>query len=223
MPRLALAICVLWFLSLFVFRTVVQWRTTGSTGIKGFHGRLGSLPWTAGVAASLGLALAPLAPLATLFAWPGGSLLITVPSLHVAGAILALVGNAGGLLAQLAMGSSWRVGVDTSERTQLVTRGMFAWVRNPIFSFISLSVLGLALLVPNPLSLLAGALTLVGIEVQVRAVEEPHLLRMHGTDYARYAARVGRFLPAIGRLHDDASRPGTAHASSHRHLDVTER
>ncbi|MBW2286955.1 MAG: isoprenylcysteine carboxylmethyltransferase family protein [Deltaproteobacteria bacterium] len=223
MPRLALAICMLWFFSLFVFRTIVQWRATGSTGVKGFHGRVGSLPWIAGVAASLGLALAPLAPLSALFDWPGGSLLVAEPGLHWAGAAFALIGNAGGLLAQLAMGSSWRVGVDASERTELVTHGMFAWVRNPIFSFISLSVLGLVLLVPNPLSLLAGVLTLVGIEVQVRAVEEPYLLRMHGADYARYAARVGRFVPAIGRLRDDASRPGTAHASSHRHLDVTER
>jgi hypothetical protein len=28
--------------SLFVTRTIVQWRATGSTGIKGFHGSTGS-------------------------------------------------------------------------------------------------------------------------------------------------------------------------------------
>jgi protein-S-isoprenylcysteine O-methyltransferase Ste14 len=42
------------------------------------------------------------------------------------------LGLAGSLLAQLAMGDSWRIGVDESEKTELVTAGPFAVVRNPI-------------------------------------------------------------------------------------------
>lgn len=200
MPRLALAICLLWFVSLFVLRTLVQWRKTGSTGVKGFHGRPGSLPWLAGMAASLGLVVAPLAPLAALLGWPGGALFFSSQPLHLAGAALAFAGIAGALLAQLSMGDSWRVGVDASERTRLVTDGLFAWIRNPIFSFIGLSLAGLLLLVPSALSLLAVLLTVLGIETQVRAVEEPYLLDTHGEPYARYAGRVGRFLPGVGRL-----------------------
>jgi len=98
------------------------------------------------------------------------------------------------------MGDSWRVGVDESEKTQLVTSGLFGWVRNPIFSFMWLSVAGLVLVVPNALSLLASSLTVLGIEAQVRAVEEPYLKHIHGEAYARYAATVGRFVPGIGRL-----------------------
>jgi protein-S-isoprenylcysteine O-methyltransferase Ste14 len=108
------------------------------------------------------------------------------------------------------MGNSWRVGVDENERTALVSDGMFAWVRNPIFSFITLSAFGLLLLLPNALAVLAAGLTLLGIELQVRAVEEPYLLRTHGADYARYAARVGRFIPAIGRLRDQELRTEAA-------------
>jgi len=200
MPRLALALCVLWFAALFLFRTVLQWRKTGSTGVKGFHGRVGSLPWIAGVSASLGLALAPLAPLGSLLGWPGGALLVQHTPIHVAGVALALIGTTGALFAQLTMGDSWRVGVDESEKTELVTGGLFSWVRNPIFSFILVSVVGLLLVVPNVLSLLSGTLTLLGIETQVRAVEEPYLKRTHGDAYARYAARVGRFVPGLGRL-----------------------
>jgi protein-S-isoprenylcysteine O-methyltransferase Ste14 len=210
MPRLALAICLLWFLSLFVFRSVHQWRTTGSTGVKGFHGRIGSLPWLAGISATVGLVLTPIAPIAALLDWPGGALAFASPALHAGGAALALVGTAGALAAQLNMGSSWRVGVDEREQTALVTDGLFSWVRNPIFSFITLSALGLLLLVPNSLALLAGVLTGLGIELQVRAVEEPYLLRTHGADYARYAARVGRFMPGLGRLSADDRRAGAA-------------
>jgi protein-S-isoprenylcysteine O-methyltransferase Ste14 len=40
----------------------------------------------------------------------------------------------------------------------------------------------------------------VALEVQVRLVEEPYLLRTHGAHYAEYASRVGRFVPGFGRL-----------------------
>ncbi|NNL65855.1 MAG: isoprenylcysteine carboxylmethyltransferase family protein, partial [Myxococcales bacterium] len=113
---------------------------------------------------------------------------------------LALLGIGGGLLAQLGMGSSWRVGVDESETTALVTDGLFRFVRNPIFSFIGLSAIGFVLLVPNLVSLAAAGLTAIGIELQVRAVEEPYLARTHGAAYADYAARVGRFVPGVGRI-----------------------
>ncbi len=206
MPRLALTLCVLGFVSLFVFRTVVQLRQTGSTGVKGFHGRIGSLPWLAGVAASLGLLLAPLGPIASLRAWSGGALLFTSEPINGVGALLAALGIVGALFAQLGMGASWRVGVDETETTALVTNGLFAWIRNPIFSFIWLSLAGLLLLVPNPISLLAAALTVIGIELQVRAVEEPYLASKHGDDYKHYAARVGRFVPGVGFLKHEPKR-----------------
>ena len=39
----------------------------------------------------------------------------------------------------------------------------------------------------------------IAIELQVRCVEEPHLREQHGPAYADYEARVGRFLPSVGR------------------------
>lgn len=38
------------------------------------------------------------------------------------------------------------------------------------------------------------------VELQVRFVEEPYLLRTHGEGYAKYASRVGRFVPGLWRL-----------------------
>jgi protein-S-isoprenylcysteine O-methyltransferase Ste14 len=98
------------------------------------------------------------------------------------------------------MGSSWRVGVDPSERTALRTDGPFRWVRNPIFSWMILTAAGLALLVPNTASLAGLAALVFGIELQVRLVEEPYLLRTHGEAYASWASLTGRFFPGIGRL-----------------------
>ena len=41
---------------------------------------------------------------------------------------------------------------------------------------------------------------LVAVELQVRLVEEPYLLRTHRQVYASYAAATGRFVPGLGRL-----------------------
>lgn len=200
MPTVALVLCGIWLVVVFVLRTAIQWWRTGSTGFKGFHGRPGSLPWVAGVMVSAGFVLALGAPVAALLHWPGGTLLFASRPLHWIGAAFVVLGTIGTLCAQLSMGDSWRVGVDEGEQTRLVTTGLFAWVRNPIFSFMGLSHLGLVLLVPNTISLLGAAVAVVGIELQVRAVEEPYLQATHGTAYLEYAARVGRFVPAFGRL-----------------------
>jgi protein-S-isoprenylcysteine O-methyltransferase Ste14 len=116
------------------------------------------------------------------------------------GLVLAIGGILGTFVAQLAMGDAWRVGVDESERTELVTSGPFALVRNPIYSAMLPTVAGLALLVPNVLSIGAALALLLALELQTRGVEEPYLLRTHGRDYADYAGQVGRFVPGIGRL-----------------------
>lgn len=97
------------------------------------------------------------------------------------------------------MRRSWRIGVDSSERTQLVTDRVFAIVRNPIFTGMVLAWVGLALIEPNVLSLVALVTLLAGVELQVR-VEVPYLLTAHSLAYRRYAARTGRFVPRLGRL-----------------------
>ena len=50
------------------------------------------------------------------------------------------------------------------------------------------------------MGLAAVACAVTSLELQTRVVEEPHLLRTHGDEYASYAARVGRFVPGVGRL-----------------------
>jgi protein-S-isoprenylcysteine O-methyltransferase Ste14 len=98
------------------------------------------------------------------------------------------------------VGSSWRIGIDHAERTELVTSGPFALVRNPIFAAMLPTALGLTLLVPSWVAIVGFAGLIVALELQVRVVEEPYLLKVHGRTYAEYAARVGRFVPRLGRL-----------------------
>ena len=75
------------------------------------------------------------------------------------------------------MGQSWRIGVDPSETTTLVRHGVFARVRNPIFTAMLIFAAGITLMTPNPLALAAFLVLLVTIELQVRVVEEPYSTR----------------------------------------------
>ncbi len=195
MPRLALALYGLYLALAFGWRTWRQLRTTGRTGFVGLS-RAGALERLGGALLVVSLVLGLASPLAAL---NGGA-----PQLRTAAAALGIAlygtGLALTLAAQLRMGASWRIGVDVTERTQLVTNGPFAFARNPIFTGMIAVALGLALLVPNAWALCAVIALFVGIELQVRLVEEPYLLGTHGAPYREWAQRTGRFLPGLGRL-----------------------
>ena len=200
MPELAIVLYLVYLLLAFGLRTWIQVRRTGSTGFVGLRGRPGSVEWTGGVLFA--------AALVTGFAAPVLDLLDVVEPIdaldgaagHLAGAVLAVAGIGATLYAQIAMGSSWRIGVDETERTDLVTTGPFGVVRNPIFAAMLPTSLGLTLLVPSVVALIGFAALVFALELQTRAVEEPYLLRTHGDAYADYAARVGRFVPGLGKL-----------------------
>lgn len=199
-PELALACYSLYGLVGFGLRAFLQWRRTGSTGLKGVRSGAGPLEWLAGAGLVAGIALGVLGAVLALDGdlEPVGSL--DGHGAHAVGLALFAVGLAGTFYSQLAMGASWRVGVDDSERTELVTDGPFRLVRNPIYAAMLPAFLGLALLTPNAVALAGFVLVLAALELQVRVVEEPYLVRAHGDEYTRYAERVGRFVPGLGRL-----------------------
>lgn len=185
----------------FGVRIAVQLRRTGSTGVHGLASDAGPVEALAGTLFVIAVATGAVAPTLTLL-----GMLEPIPALdgtvgHVIGVALAVTGVVLTFAAQLAMGDAWRIGVDPEERTELVTGGPFGLVRNPIYSAMLPTVFGLALMVPNVVAI-AGLVTLaIALELQVRLVEEPHLLRTHGDEYADYAAQVGRFVPGLGLLH----------------------
>ncbi|TMA99002.1 MAG: isoprenylcysteine carboxylmethyltransferase family protein [Deltaproteobacteria bacterium] len=197
-------IAVLVFYGLgFGWRTWVQLRRYGSSGIVLFRsGRPGqhlreALFVVLAVALLAEAALAAVAPRRL----PGLVPLApaTAAVLRATGTVMVLGATALMLAAQLDLGASWRVGIDEGARPGLVTGGLYRYSRNPIYVAMLTALLGFALLLPSwiSLGLLIGAG--LGIRRHVRD-EEAYLARTYGEEYRRYAARVGRFVPGVGRL-----------------------
>ena len=200
MNAIALGLFVVWFVVVFIVRSIVQTRQTGDSGIRpgAFADDASGIERAAYlllIVAFAGAIAAPVAAMAGLDAVTDNDV---VP---VVGVVIAVVGIGATYLAQLGMGSEWRIGIDRTEATGLVTGGVFSLVRNPIFTAMIFTAVGFAAMVPNVIAVVAAVCLVVAIELQVRYVEEPHLQRLHGHAYNDYAARVGRFVPAVGRLH----------------------
>lgn len=107
-------------------RVWIQYRRTGDTGIR--HRRRG--PDGPGRWAGL-------APIGSLGPGVGALGVPGAVGLRWVGVALAAFGIGATLAAQLAMGGSWRIGVEPTERTTLVTDGPFRIVRNPIFAAVA--------------------------------------------------------------------------------------
>ena len=195
----ALVMFVVWFLVAFVARSIIQKRTTGDSGIRagGLQATTGTIEWWAGWIFVLALIAGFAAPVAEI---AGYEPITTNPWVRGAGAVVAGIGIVATFLAQMNMGSEWRIGVDADEQTGLVTTGAYRAVRNPIFTAMIVAAIGLAMMVPSPVSIAAVVLLVLAVELQVRFVEEPHLKCLHGDDYRSYSSRVGRLLPGLGRL-----------------------
>ena len=189
-------------------RVALHLRRTGETGMRGVSGRPGSIEWLAGVGFFGAIVVGVSAPLLALSDSVNPIGAIDTTFVHVLGVALYAGGLLAVVVAQGAMGQSWRVGVDPSDRTTLVMEGPFSIVRNPIFTGMATAVLGLGLMVPSVVSLISIAMLLLSLEVQTRVVEEPYLLRAHGRTYSAYASRVGRFLPGLGRLRSEKPSAG---------------
>ena len=97
------------------------------------------------------------------------------------------------ILAQNHMKNSWRIGIDENSKSELITNGLFAVSRNPIFLGMIMATLGLFLLTPNVWTLVFFILGYVLIQIQIR-LEEDFLTKQHGEKYERYKNEVRRFI-----------------------------
>jgi protein-S-isoprenylcysteine O-methyltransferase Ste14 len=93
------------------------------------------------------------------------------------------------------LGHNWSVSLDLRERHTLVTTGIYALVRHPMYAGFWLMALGQALLLPN---WVAGPAGLVGFGVLFFgrvAREEAMMIGAFGDEYRAYMRRTARVVP----------------------------
>lgn len=133
--------------------------------------------------------------LAHAFGWPTLSSHVLFHSLIAEwiGACLCLLGLCLFAWSLVSFGRSFRVGIDADGPGRLVTNGVFALSRNPIYVAFGTVLVGQFLVFPNWILL---GYTAAGMWLFNRQVlrEEEFLIQHHGDRYVDYCHRVRRYI-----------------------------
>ncbi|MDO4333772.1 MAG: isoprenylcysteine carboxylmethyltransferase family protein [Eubacteriales bacterium] len=77
----------------------------------------------------------------------------------------------------------------------LVTTGIYAWVRNPIYSAFLIACTGVLLLANNLWLLVLPPLFWLFLTVLMKCTEEKWLENLYGQEYLKYCQKVNRCIP----------------------------
>jgi protein-S-isoprenylcysteine O-methyltransferase Ste14 len=96
----------------------------------------------------------------------------------------------------------------------LVVRGLYRYVRNPMYLSVTMIILGEALVAHSVALPVYWAVWFVCANLFVIGFEEPSLRRRFGSSYDEYARQVGRWVPNFHRSQnslDDTTRKIKVH------------
>jgi protein-S-isoprenylcysteine O-methyltransferase Ste14 len=101
------------------------------------------------------------------------------------GAVIAGVGAALLVVARLQLGASFSV---KAKANKLVTTGLYSKIRNPIYVFGALTMLGMAIVLGNWVLVVLVVVVLVPLQVYRARKEDAVLAAAFGEEYERYKA-----------------------------------
>ncbi len=131
--------------------------------------------------------------IAETFITPFTGRLLDSPWVSTIGIMLTITGLFIFILAMVSMRTSWRVGIDPSTKTKLVTYGIYQYSRNPAFVGFDFMFLGLFATYPSLLTLVILILNLLSIHLLILQ-EEKHLMSMFGDEYMQYSKKTPRYV-----------------------------
>jgi len=122
-----------------------------------------------------------------------GIVLFDVSAVKIVGSLLMIVALLFYGLAVRALGDSWRLGIDRNTPGPLITNGIFAWSRNPIYISLDLMIVGTFLIQGRLIFLVISVLFVAMLHLQILK-EESFLGQKYGDDYLNYCGCVGRYV-----------------------------
>jgi protein-S-isoprenylcysteine O-methyltransferase Ste14 len=114
----------------------------------------------------------------------------------ISGFITGIAGLSLCFYSQTKMGDSWRVGIDEKAKTELITTGLYSYIRNPTYLGLFLLNIGVWLIWPTWTIFILNLVFVLFLEIQVRC-EEDYLQKVHGMKYLQYKSRTKRYIPFI--------------------------
>lgn len=95
------------------------------------------------------------------------------------------------------LGKNWSVTLEVREGHQLVTQGVYAHVRHPMYASFLLWGVTQALLIPNWIAGSAGLAAVLALYAVRQSREEAMMRDTFGAEYDAYSARTERLIPGI--------------------------
>jgi protein-S-isoprenylcysteine O-methyltransferase Ste14 len=122
----------------------------------------------------------------------------SVPAFRALGLVIFAVGGVGSLA------SVWHLGraltpVPEPNGAGLSARGVYAWVRHPMYGSVVIAALGLAIARGAVVAWLLALALVPFFELKTR--REERFLMIEYPGYATYASRTGKFVPGLGKRH----------------------
>jgi protein-S-isoprenylcysteine O-methyltransferase Ste14 len=111
-------------------------------------------------------------------------------------AVIGVLSLAASIKCWLRMGRDWRMAVTNEPGQPLISDGLFARIRHPIYAFSILLMLCTVVILPTLAMVTVGGAHIALMLLKARN-EERHLLAHHGQAYADHLARTGRFWPRL--------------------------
>lgn len=112
---------------------------------------------------------------------------------RILGLVIAGIGLGVFIMAVLTMRDSWRAGVSKTDKTELVTTGIFRISRNPAFLGFDLVYIGILLMFFQWWLLVLSAFAGLMFHLQIVNNEEDFLIETFGKDYLEYKKKVNRY------------------------------
>lgn len=153
----------------------------------------------------LAITVATVRPFETIdYAWPlkfhlfpatigFGLVMVDFLPLKILGTLLWIAALVIYALATWTMGSSWRIGIESPPTCPLVTHGIFACMRNPIFLSFGCMAIGTFFILGRLVFLLLAGVSFWLIHSQILR-EEKFLAEAHGEKYRAYRSQTGRYV-----------------------------
>jgi len=113
--------------------------------------------------------------------------------IRIIGLIFVSISLILGFISLITMRDSWRVGIRTEQKTDLITNGVFRFSRNPYFLSYILIFLGCFLIIPTYVFLIVYLIWIILIHLMILD-EEKYLIDQHDDIYRDYKRRVNRYL-----------------------------